>query len=371
MRSVEDLLTGIQARHDDLDSHAEAAEKLGKAPSALVEIMRDLRVPLVKVPADVGGDELSMMDQLRYFEALSYSNPTAGWTGFNHAGAAGMCGARFDDAGIEDIFGSDATPFFGAVSAPSGQFTFVDGGIELTGKYRYASGATHAEWFLLTATEANEQRSARLVAVTAQDVALSDDWDVMALKGTGSVDVTVESVFVPEHLLADPFVPPQRGGPMYTVGYQAYVAGENLGFSLGVCQRLLDEIVTYAATKSRGGDGRLADRGAFQYELGKSQLEVDAARAFGLKSLGEADASCERNQGLTDSEETKVVSMLAFSTESAVDAVSRLYRFAGAEALFSDHVLQRCFRDAHGSVLHHVASNIAYDKYGKNLLNVD
>ena len=66
-----------------------------------------------------------------------------------------------------------------------------------------------------------------------------------------------------------------------------------------------------------------------------------------------------------------MVSMLAFSTESAVDAVSRLYRFAGAEALFSDHVLQRCFRDAHGSALHHVASNIAYDKYGKNLLNVD
>ena len=333
--------------------------------------MRELRIPLVKVPACIGGDELSMIDQLQYFEALAYSNPTAGWTGFNHAGAAGMCGARLNDAGVEAIFGSNATPFFGAVSAPSGRFISVDGGIELNGTYRYASGATHAEWFLVTAIEDREQPAARLVAIRAQDVSLSDDWDVMALKGTGSVNVTVDSLFVPDHLLADPFLPPERGGPMYTVGYQAFVAGENLGFSLGVCQRFLDEIVSYAATKSRGGDGRLADRGAFQYELGKSQLEVDAARAFGLKTLDEAGVTCERNHGLTDAEETTVVSMLAFSTQSAVDAVSRLYHFAGAEALFSDHVLQRCFRDAHGSALHHVASNVAYDKFGKKLLELE
>ena len=115
MRTIEDLIAGIQARHDDLDAYAETAESLGKAPEGLVEIMRDLRVPLVKAPASIGGDELSMMDQVQYFEALAYSNPTAGWTGFNHAGAAGMCGARLNDAGIEEIFGSNPAPFFGAV----------------------------------------------------------------------------------------------------------------------------------------------------------------------------------------------------------------------------------------------------------------
>ena len=76
MRTVEDLIAGIQARHDDLDAYAETAERLGKAPEGLVEIMRDLRVPLVKAPASIGGDELSMMDQVQYFEALAYSNPS-------------------------------------------------------------------------------------------------------------------------------------------------------------------------------------------------------------------------------------------------------------------------------------------------------
>ena len=53
MRTVEDLIAGIQARHDDLDAYAETAERVGKAPEGLVEIMRDLRVPLVKVPASI------------------------------------------------------------------------------------------------------------------------------------------------------------------------------------------------------------------------------------------------------------------------------------------------------------------------------
>jgi len=220
MRSIEVLLAEISARHFELDGTAEEAELLNAAPPALVDVMRELRVPLVKVPSEIGGDELPMASQLRYFEALSYANPTAGWTGFNHAGAAGICGAKLSDAGIEAVFGSDAVPFLGAVSAPSGTFSFVDGGIQLSGHYRYASGAAHAQWFFLAGVESAGDLSVRLAAVSADDVSLSDNWDVMALKGTGSVDVTLNEVFVPDHLLADPFASPLRGGPMYKLGYQ-------------------------------------------------------------------------------------------------------------------------------------------------------
>ncbi len=368
MRTIDELRDGIERRHAELDATAGEADELGRAPAALVEAMRELRVPMVKVPAEIGGDQLPMADQLRYFEALSHANPTAGWTGFNHAGAAGMCGALLGQEGIDAVFGDDAVPFFAAVSAPTGTFSFVDGGIEMSGTYRYASGAPHADWLLLPTVEAAESPSVRMAAVRATDVELGDDWRVMALKGTGSVDVTLDCVLVPHHLLADPFEGPLRGGPMYTVGYQAYVSGENLGFTLGVCQRLVDEVTRYATTKSRGSDGRLADRGAFQYELGKAQLQVDAARALGSTVLAQADDRSAANGGLTPAEEQRVVSMLAYSTESAVGAATNLFHFAGAGAIFTDSVLQRCFRDAHGSAQHHVASNIALDRYGQLLL---
>jgi alkylation response protein AidB-like acyl-CoA dehydrogenase len=192
----------------------------------------------------------------------------------------------------------------------------------------------------------------------------------MALKGTGSFTVHVDDVFVPDSMVIDPSIAPLRGGPMFEIGYQAYVAAENLGFTMGVCQRFMDELATYANGKARGFDGRLADRGAFQYEFGKGSLAIDAARAFGLRAFEEADMTLLSGRRLSAREQGYVVAMMAYCTESAANTVSHLFHFAGAGALFNSSILQRCFRDAHGSVQHHVASNIAYDRFGQSLLSL-
>ena len=333
--------------------------------------MRRLRTPMVKVPIEVGGDQLGLVDQMRYFEVLSYSNPTAGWTGFNHAGVAGLVGALFQESCLDEVFGTNPAPFLAGIATPSGTFELIKGGLSATGTYRYASGVLHADWIMVPAIDSVDSGSLRLLVIPVDNTNIGGDWDVMALKGTGSFNVELAGTFVPEHRVANPLIGPQRGGPMYALGYQAYVSGENLGFTLGVCQRFFDEITEYATVRSRGADGLLADRGAFQYELGKGQLQVNAARAFGHSTLAHAERTYLANGELTSDEEQEVVSMMAYCTESAVGAVSCLFHFAGAGSLFTSSVLQRCFRDAHGSAQHHVASNIAYEKFAQQLIRGD
>ena len=367
-RSIETLIDEIRATHDALESTADEAERLSTAPNALVDTMRRLRTPMVKVPSEIGGDQLGLVDQMRYFEALSYSNPTAGWIGFNHAGVAGIVGALYHESCLDEVFGSNPAPFLAGVATPAGAFDFVEGGLHATGTYRYASGVRHADWIMVPATESGGSGTIRLLVIPADETNISGDWDVMALKGTGSVNVELDDTFVPAHRTVDPLIGPQRGGPMYTLGYQAYVSGENLGFTLGVCQRFFDEVTEYAIGKSRGRDGPLADRGAFQYELGKGQLQVNAARAFGQSTLAHAEETYQANDELTVNEEQEVVAMMVYCTQTAVGAVNSLFHFAGAGSLFTSNVLQRCFRDAHGSAQHHVASNIAYDKFGQQMI---
>ncbi len=379
-RTIEELVAGIAEAHDELDATANKAEELGQAPPELVATMQRLGVPMVKVPTEVGGDQLGMADQQRYFTALAYANPTAAWAGFNNAGAASMAAAVLPDAGVETVFGSNPAPLFAGLSALSGTFDFVEGGVEVSGAYRFASGVTHAEWILLPAIEAAKTEKAeksanggglpvvRQLVVRADDANITGTWDVMALKGTGSLDVQLDKVFVPESLTADPFERPKRGGPMYTVGYAPFVSGENLGFTMGVAQRFMDELATYAKGKSRGSDGRLADRGAFQYEFGKGQLRLNAVRDNGLTQLALADERCRANDGLSDSDEQKIVAMAAYCTETAAEVVSHLFHFAGAGALFNENILQRLYRDTVGSAQHHVISNIAYDRFGQSLL---
>ena len=369
-RSIDDLVAEIAASFDELDATAAEADRLFTAPDALDVTMRRLRVPMIKAPLEVDGDHLHMADQFRFFEALSHANATAAWVGFNHAGAAGMAGATLGDDGLDALFGTDPSPVMAAVSAPSGTYRRVAGGVEVTGTWKYASGVRHADWVMLTALEADTTPpEVRIVVVRTCDAVIGTEWNVMALKGTGSVDVTVDGAFVPDALVIDPSAGTSRGGPMYQLGYQAYVTAENLGFTIGVCQRFLDELTTYACGKARGFDGRLADRGAFHYELGKGQLAIDAARAHGTVRFTEADAILRAGRALDVAEQRNLVAMMAYATEHATNAISHLFHFAGASAIFDSNILQRCFRDAHGSVQHHVASNIVYDRHGRSMLH--
>ena len=367
-RSIEQLVDEISALHSQFDATAAESEELGDAPQALVDLMRQIRVPMIKAPLEVGGDRLLLADQCRYFTALSYSNPTAAWTGFNHAGAAAAAGSRLSDDGIDLLFGSDPSPFLAAVALPTGTFTRVDGGVLMNGTWNYASGVRHADWAMLTAIEAVEQPSVTLAVIRTADATVHGDWNVMALKGTGSVSITAKDVFVPTALTVDPMEPPKRGGAIYGLNYPIFVAGENLGFTFGVCNRFIDELVVYARGKSRGFDGRLADRGAFQYELGKSSQQLQAVQAHALATLATVDDAMENDKEFTARGEAAVAAMTAYCTETAVSAVSRLMSFAGAGALFNSSPLQRCFRDAQGSAQHLVASNQSLDRYGAVLL---
>ena len=366
-RSIDEIKDQIDAVSDLLDSQAACSEKLGTASPELVDLMRTLRVPMIKAPVEVGGDHLHLVDQLAFFERLSYWNPTAAWTGFNHAGAAGIAGAMLGDKGLEVLFADDASPFLAAVSAPSGAFRPTDGGIVLSGRWKYASGVPHSEWILLTAI-GDGVPEVRIGIVERSQFELHGEWNVMALQGTGSIDVIVEEAFVPHHLTFAPGDPIRCGGTMYALGYQGYVAPENLGFTLGVCQRFIDEIITYSQGKARGFDGRLADRGAFKYELGKAQLQVDAARGYARDEFGVVDALI-RSGATPDSKVTaRLGGVIACATDMAVGAITTLFHFAGAGALFSSNTLQRCFRDAVGSHQHLMASNVAYDRRGELML---
>ena len=367
-RSIEQLVDEISTLHSQFDATAAESEELGDAPQALVDLLRQIRVPMIKAPLEVGGDRLLLADQCRYFTALSYSNPTAAWTGFNHAGAAAAAGSRLSDEGINLLFGSDPSPFLAAVALPTGTFTRVDGGVLMNGTWNYASGVRHADWAMLTAIEAVEQPTVTLAVIRTADATVHGDWNVMALKGTGSVSITAKDVFVPTALTVDPMEPAKRGGAIYGLNYTIFVAGENLGFTFGVCNRFIDELVIYARGKSRGFDGRLADRGAFQYELGKSSQQLQAVQSHALATLATVDDAMENGNEFTARDEAAVAAMTAYCTETAVSAISRLMSFAGAGALFNSSPLQRCLRDAQGSAQHLVASNQSLDRYGAVLL---
>lgn len=367
-RTIDALIAQIGEHRDTLDATAAEAEALGEAPEGLVAVLRELRVPLVKAPVEAGGDALTLAEQMRFFAALSYHNATAGWVGFNHAGAASAAAARLPEAGFEEVFGADPCPFFAAVGTPSGRFRRTPDGAVVNGVWKFASGCLHADWALVAAVGDADAPRVRSVVMPMRDVRRQGEWNVMALKGTGSIDLVCEDVWVPNRRLLDPTVGPLRGGPQFSLPYMVYVAGENLGFTVGVSERFLDEATAYARTKSRGFGGSLATRDAFRHALGKARTQVAGVRALGLATLEEAWSLCQANGRLTPAEENRVTATTAYGTELCAEVVSSIFHFLGASAILDGSILQRCFRDVHGSAQHVVASNEAYERYGADLV---
>lgn len=56
---------------------------------------------------------------------------------------------------------------------------------------------------------------------------------------------------------------------------------------------------------------------------------------------------------------------------AAKNAVNTAYTFAGATAVYTDHPLQRCFRDLHVAAQHVAFSPTALKRYAKTRLAIE
>ncbi len=366
--SAPELFEALDKIAPDLEALAREAEILRRAPDALAVLVKKARLPMAKVPRVVGGYEISPAEQVDYFARIAYLNPTAGWLAFVQNGVGGMVGATLPEAGLAQVFAEDS-PLFAGVSAPSGKSRAVDGGFRVSGRWAYGSGVHIADWVLL-ATVCDEPSGARYVLLPRDQVELHDDWHVTALQGTGSVDISVDDVFVPQELTADPTVQ-QRGGAQYVkLGYRGYISGEHIGFSLGVAQRLTDEITQLARKKKRLLDSNtIGDRGAFQMELGRTDTTLRATRAYAKSELDRAIKLAERSDEPLDAFNlARMSAAIGWAQESVSQAAMRLFPYAGAGALHLDSPIQRSFRELIGSGQHIVVSNETLDLWGHALL---
>ena len=75
------------------------------------------------------------------------------------------------------------------------------------------------------------------------DQTLIENWDVLGLRATGSIDYRTTNVFVPEaytHFAVTES--PKRGGALYTIGIAGFAVICHSGWACGIGRRLLDEL---------------------------------------------------------------------------------------------------------------------------------
>jgi acyl-CoA dehydrogenase len=83
----------------------------------------------------------------------------------------------------------------------SGEMTAVEGGFRVTAHKHFVSGSPGAQVFVTSSTYAGENGREVLhfaIPFSSEGITHHDNWDTLGMRATGSNDVTLEQVFVPE-----------------------------------------------------------------------------------------------------------------------------------------------------------------------------
>jgi 3-hydroxy-9,10-secoandrosta-1,3,5(10)-triene-9,17-dione monooxygenase len=203
----------------------------------------------------------------------------------------------------------------------------------------------------------------------------------MGLKGTGSKDVAVEDVFVPEEMTlaaADMKGGPTPGSrvnpnPLYQIPVFAMFPYVLSGVALGNAQAAVDGFIANTRSRvSRYSGAKVGDFQSTQIKIGEAGAKVDAARRVMRQICEEAMDDATHGRVPTMLEKTRFRRDGAFSVKLCTEAVDQLFAAVGAGGLYSSNPVQRRFRDAH-AIAAHIAFNtdMAGGTYGRVALGLD
>ncbi|HEY5379806.1 MAG TPA: hypothetical protein VIJ78_09755, partial [Pseudolabrys sp.] len=277
------------------------------------------------------------------------------------------------DAGVEALFGTQV-PIIAGQGAPRGH-AIVDGdGYRLSGRWSYGSGVLHANYLHSGGMvfENGAPREALTFIVPIEKATFLGNWDVIGLRATGSVDYSLDDVYVPKEFTHSPNTRiPRRGSDLYRIGIVGLSPLAHGAFALGVARRALNEIVSFS-TSSGPRQGALNDSQSaesFHERYGAAEGKLRAGRAFLYDVYGDVEQTLRRHETVSDRQITLMRLSLNHVTSAATEICTFAYQIAGGAAL-RNGVLQRCFRDMMAGSQHRIVSQFMLRECARELLGL-
>jgi alkylation response protein AidB-like acyl-CoA dehydrogenase len=345
--------------------HAAYGDQHGRLADQVVDALHREGLYGMWVPRSMGGGELDPVSSLQVIENVSYGDPSAGWVLMASALAIGTGAAYLGDDAVKELFSRPRLPVIAGQGTRPGTATPKDGGFLLSGSWSFASGIKHGT-HIHTLGIIEGTGEPRIFVLPVEQATLIDNWDVMGLRGTGSIDYRIDSAFVPEgytHFAVTDVA--KRGGDLYRVGIVGFAAMCHSGWACGIGRRMLDELGENV--RARGGRaGTQATSESFLEQFAKAEGAYRAGRALVYEAWSDAWKTLERGDQLSRRQHTLIRLAMAHVTWAAHDVAMFVYTSAGTSGLRAGTV-QRLFRDMHAGTQHLVASPPVFRAIGREL----
>ena len=359
-----------------------------RIPQSIATAMKEAGVFGMAMPRAWGGPELDPLMQIRVIEALAMADGSVGWCAMIGCDS-GYVSAFLEQDVAREMY-RDLLVATGAAATTTGKAQRVPGGYRVSGRFPFVSGCHHCEWAWLGCTvvvdgtqrvDGNGIPETRQCFLRLSQCEIMDTWYTTGLRGTGSNDLVVRDVFVPEeHTFS--FQDAQlvkRSGPLYAFPFMFIAKGP--GTALGIARHAID-ILTETAAGKPARRYTLGERVELPKLLRRRRLRsgrswagrelfLTSARAHVFDVVGDLWASLLDGRQPTNRQLALFTTLYPHSVGVCVEMVQLIYKATGGGAVYQKGPLDRCLRDVLTANQHVVATARTYEMAGRLLLDLE
>ena len=358
------VLDGVRDLLPEFRERAEETEALRVVPEASIKELEETGFFKLLQPQRFDGHEA---DPITFYTAVRDIASACGSTGWvsSVVGVHPWQVALFADEAQQAVWGEDTNVRLSSSYAPTGKATVTEGGYILNGKWSFSSGCDHCSWVLLGGlvfTEEGQIVDFKTFMVPRDKYTIIDVWNMVGLAGTGSNDILVEDVFIPEAFTLSMGETGQCKGPgqeqntsdLYKLPFHSIFTGTITTPIIGMAMGAYDEHVEMQQKRSRAAYlGEKASLDPFAaVRIAKASSEIDAAWALLVNNIREEQHYVAKGEKIPLKTRLKVRRDQVLGSQRAIDAIDALFEASGGRALAKGTYLQRAWRDAHAGRVH-------------------
>ena len=358
----------LSALLDKVEKKSQENEEQKFIAQEVISEFNDLGLFNVLLPSSLGFNQIKLKEFLKIVEQISSMDASTGWCFMCGATLNGAAGSFLPDEAIDHIFKKDKEHkniIIAGQTAPKATVKMKNGDILISGKFKFASGSTHANWIICGFIHP-ENKEHYLALIPSDKVKLTGGWNTIGLAGTGSVDFSLDEYKLSKNFIFphDSFIP-LREKSYFSSGLVSIMLIGHVGVAVGLAKRALKEIKRIVLDNKTSGDH--INRQDFQIEFARETSRLKAIDAYLISTIDNVEIAISEKENLSKYIDAVRLASV-FSTEECAKIIRFAYDRAGTHAIHVDSTLGRIFRDFHVANQHILIDITQYQKLGIKML---
>lgn len=358
---------------DIVAAHIQHGQEHREPAQAMIRAFADAGLLQILAPAQYGGEEATAREFVELVETVARVDGSAAWTVMTMNEEMEIAAAHLPPDTMAAVCTTSPSTAIAGAGMPQGLVTKAGDRWRVTGRWRFVTGCPAADMIVAGARLDDSNRRMCYVLVPADQVAVLDTWDTVGLRGTGSHDVEMRDVLVPDDRvgLSDEAITALPDSPLFRLPAGLRFPFPKVGVACGIARAALDEFTKLAQIKRGRATGRLLrDQADVQLAVAEAEALLSSGRAFALDQLDQVWDAAVADEPVAPDVHARARLACTTAVANAVRAVETVCAAAGTTPNQAGGSLQRQLADVRAVPQHFMVGGYHRHSAGRVLLGL-